>query len=263
VIKDSAKRSVSVADLVRRALIASAALASVGAAQSALALTCPSTTFCLSDTVTTNSSGTVTVTNTGYPDNGSPTSPISSLTSFTLGDAFGSGQTAFGSQFTTTQTGGQLAPGATAPNSGWNFYDDYRFTINPGSTIDTAVISVNSPASGTEVTDLEVRLFQAGPNGTAPNPPGSTLGAPTGGTLVDSWSTVFPGGSYVYTMPKGFSAGSYELQVRGLAANGSSYGGNIEFTPVPLPAAAWLMASAVGALGVFRRRRGVVAPQSA
>jgi hypothetical protein len=248
----SVKSVVTAAGLARWALVAAIPAASLGAAQSALAATCPSTTFCLSDTVTTNSSAVVTVTNSGYSDNGSPT-PIGSLTSFSLGDAFGAGQSAFGSDFTTSQTGGQHAPGATGSDSGWNFYDDYRFTINPGSSIDTAIISVNGPTSGTEVGGLEVRLFQAGPNGTSPNAP-ATLGAPAGGTLVDSWSTPFPGGSFVYTMPTGFSAGSYELQVRGLASNASSYGGNIEFTPVPLPAAAWFMVSALGALGAFRRR---------
>jgi hypothetical protein len=231
----------------RGLLTGSAALVALGVTQFAAAATCSSTDFCRSDTVT-NVSGTPTATSTGFADNG----PVSTTISYSLGDAFGSGQTGLGSHFTTTQTNGQLAPGSTAPDSGWNFYDDYRFSISPpGTTSNTAVITLNNPA-GPAVSNLEVRLFSTagGVNG-AP-----TIGTVVGGTIVDVWSTPFPGGSFVYTLPKGFAAGTYDLQIRGLAAAGSSYGGNINFTPVPLPAALPLLLSGLGlAAGASRRRR--------
>jgi hypothetical protein len=234
---------------VRLTSVGSATLMALGAAaQFASAATCPSTTFCRSDTVTntgTLTSPNATVTPTGYPDNG----PVSTAISYSLGDAFGPGQTTLGAHFSTTQTI-QSAPGTTTPDSGWNFYDDFRFSINPGSTLDTAIISLNAP-SGAGIGNLEVRLFStAGGQNAAP-----TLGAPVGGTIVDKWSQPFPGGSFAYTLPTGFAAGSYDLQVRGLAASGSSYGGNINFTPVPLPAAFPLLLSGFGLVGGLTRRR--------
>lgn len=239
--------------LVRWIPVTSLCVITLGASGFAAAASCPATTFCRSDTVTntgTLSSPNAVVATTGYADNGTPVA-IGTSASFSFGDAFGAGQTGVGSHFNTSQTV-QSAPSSTAPDSGWNFYDDYRFTINPGSSLDTAVISVNAP-SGAQVSNLEVRLFTAGQNGAAPNGP-PTLGSPTGGTIVDKWSTTFPGGSYLYTLPTGFAAGSYDLQIRGLAVGASSYGGNINFQPVPLPAGLPLLVSALGALGIARRR---------
>jgi hypothetical protein len=241
---------------VKTCAVVLASLGALSGIPAAMATMCPATTFCVSDTVSntgTLAAPVVTVTPTGYPDNGSPGSPIGTSVTYTLGDAFGPGQTVVGADFSTSNTGGQHAPTATAPDSGWNFYDDYRFTINPGSTLSTGVLSVTS-GSGGYVSDLEVRLFAAGPNGTAPNAP-ATLGAPSGGTLLDAWSTVFPGGTYLYTLPTSFPAGSYDLQFRGLATGSESYGGNITFEPVPLPAALPLLLSGAGLLGGLIRRR--------
>jgi hypothetical protein len=230
----------------RGLLTSSAALLALSAAQFAAAATCGSTVFCRSDTVT-NSGGTPTVALSGFPDNG----PVGTTISYSLGNAFGPGQTVLGADFTTTQTGGQSVPGALLPDSGWNFYDDYRFSLDPpGSTSNTAVITLTNP-QGPAVSNLEIRLFSTG--GGANSAP--VLGAPLGGTIVDAWSSVFPGGSFVYTLPHAFAGGSYDLQIRGMAASGSSYGGTVNFTPVPLPAALPLLLSGFGLVAGLRRRR--------
>lgn len=233
--------------LAPRFWIGSGLLLALGVTQYATAATCDSSTnFCRTDTVT-NVSGVPSTAATGSAPNG----PVSSQISYTIGNAFGPGQTLLGNHFSSSQTGNQTAPGSTAPDSGWNFYDDYQFSISPpGSISNTAVIAINTPLQAA-VSNLEVRLFstQGGSNG-AP-----TLGAPQGGSIVDAWSTAFPGGSFVYTLPKGFSAGSYDLQIRGLATDGSGYGGTIYFSPVPLPAALPLLLGGLVVVAGVRRRR--------
>jgi hypothetical protein len=174
------------------------------------------------------------VTPSGLTGNGT----ISPTISYTLGDAFnGSGQLATGADF-----------GATATGSGgpWNFQDDSYFSTT-GATLQTAVISTSLNA----LTNLQVRLINLAGNSVAP-----VLGSPAGGTLVDSWQDFTLGStSYNVTLPKGFSAGDYILQIRGEATGAGSYGGSIAFTPVPLPAALPLLLSALGGLGFAARRR--------
>ena len=53
-------------------------------------------------------------------------------------------------------------------------------------------------------------------------------------------------------------AGTYVLEIRGEGSAGSSYAGALDLTPVPLPAAFWLLGSGllVGLGSAGRRRRG-------
>jgi hypothetical protein len=164
------------------------------------------------------------------PSNGT----VSPTISYTLGNSFNeSGGVMTGSPF-------NLSGGP------WNFQDDFYFSTT-GATIQTAVIS----NLFSNVSDLQVRLIQAAGNG----PP--TIGTPAGTTLVDSWQTfnLGGGGSYNETLPTGFAAGAYILQIRGEAGSSASYGGSISFTPVPLPAAVWLLVSGLGVMSAFRRTR--------
>jgi len=209
--------------------------AMVGLSVSAAALA--DSVFYLGDTVTVTGTGGSQTLNVITPSPANPSNgTVTPTISYTLGNSFNeSGGVTTGSDFNLSGTGGP-----------WNFQDDFYFSTT-GATIQTAVIS----NLFSNVSDLQVRLIQAAGNG-AP-----TIGNPAGSTLVDSWQSfnLGAGGSYNETLPTGFAAGNYIMQIRGEAGSSASYSGTISFTPVPLPAAAWLLVSGLGALAAFRRTR--------
>jgi hypothetical protein len=215
-------------------------------ATNALASTCPSLEFCVTDTVTNTGSLSAPVnfvTSSGYPQNG----PIFPTTSLSLsGNAFGTGtEVQPGTDFPTSETN----PPGGAVASGWNFYDDYIFSIPNGASVSSAAISISS-AMGS-ISNLEVRLFSMTGN------PVPTIGVPVGGA-TNGWSTNLIGLSTAYLMPKTFGPGIYDLQFRGESSGVTSYGGNVNFTAVPLPAALPLLVSGLGLLRFSRRRRSAV-----
>jgi hypothetical protein len=209
----------------------------------------------LGDTVTASgpvTAQTFTVTPTGNPSNGT----ISPTIMYNLGNSFNeTGGVTTSADFNTSAANGNFANGTGGP---WNFQDDYYFSTT-GATIQTAVIS----GGLSNVQDLQVRLILAAGN-TPVTPSNPLLGPPpaSGTTLVDSWQTFnLPGGgSFNETLPTGFAAGSYLLQVRGEAVGNtpSSYSGTIAFTPVPLPPSLWLMLCGFGSLVTVARRRRVL-----
>jgi hypothetical protein len=170
-------------------------------------------------------------------------------------------------------------PGTVATGNGgpWNFYDNYVFSLGAGSNIQSTLISFTlpngSPGNVVGISDLQARIIQIGPS---PNPnyqnqtfdsiAASQLDGPPVTTIVDGWQTnqtTLPGGSNYYSVllnQHQFGTGLYDVQIRGLVASSNgiysgSYGGSISFTPVPLPAAVWLLASGLLGVGGLTRRR--------
>ncbi len=132
------------------------------------------------------------------------------------------------------------------------FYDDYLFTISPGTV--NSITSTVSLGSLFGINNLQTRLY----SGTV-----TTTGTPSG--LLQAWSTsiTISGPGYTGTVdvlsPITLSAGSYILEVRGdvVGTNGGSYTGVLNISPIP-EAAEWAMLlTGFGLIGfvVARRRR--------
>jgi hypothetical protein len=237
----------------RTLLAGSALVAALAQTVAAQATPCAATTLCRSDTITnigTIGTPALSIATTANSTNG----PFSGSISEALdGNAFGAaGQLAVGSDFSTGETV-QSASGSVAPDSGWNFYDDYFFSTTAATANNATVISNFSQDS---ISNLQVRIFASGGQSGTPNP-APTLGIPTGGA-VDGWSAPLVGsnGSLSILLPTGFPSGSYDLQVRGEALGpNASYGGTLQIAPVPVPAGLPMLLSGLGMLGSLMRRR--------
>lgn len=133
------------------------------------------------------------------------------------------------------------------------FYDDYVFTI-----ADSVVSSVSSTLNFGNVyaiDSLQARLYNKSGNSTLP-----VFGTPVGGE-IDGASATYPGMFSANTVSVlnnvHLAAGTYVLEIHGTVTGllGGGYAGVLNATPlpVPVPAAAWLMGSAL--LGLFGTRR--------
>jgi hypothetical protein len=153
----------------------------------------------------------------------------------------------YGNTFT-APTANFVAPAVATP---YGFYDDFIFTIPVGAGSNSVTSSISIPGA-LEITGLQSRLF-ALPLGYT----GGALGGCPGGCLV-AWGTTVAAANVTYTVlnPITLGPGSYVLQIRGDAtgAFGGSYSGVLNLTAVPVPAAVWLFGSALGGLGLLRRR---------
>lgn len=141
---------------------------------------------------------------------------------------------------------------APAAATGFGFYDDFIFTIPVGAGTNSVTSSISIPGS-LQISGLQSRLF-ALPLGYT----GGALGACPGGCLA-VWGTTVAAANVTYTVlnPILLGPGSYVLQIRGDAtgAFGGSYSGVLNLTAIPVPAAVWLFGSALGGLGLLKRRR--------
>jgi hypothetical protein len=146
------------------------------------------------------------------------------------------------------------APTTAFPSgSSYGFYDAYAFTVG-GSVANSVTSTIN--LGSLSVSNLSERLYSANPGDAIP-----VLGMPPGASYFVAWTSVLPGGSGEVAVLDAMTLapGTYVLEIRGLVtgASGGSYTGQLNLTPVPLPAALPLLVGGLGALGAFggRRRR--------
>jgi hypothetical protein len=142
-------------------------------------------------------------------------------------------------------------------NSGgnnFNFYNDFEFTV-ASSTID-AVSSTINLQNLFQIDNLQMRVYSVAGNSTFP-----ALGPVNG--LQGGWSTPVnftagpESGEISALSDIMLGAGTYILEVRGdvIGTAGGSYAGNLNLSPVPLPAALPLLISGLGLLGGLARKR--------
>lgn len=147
-------------------------------------------------------------------------------------------------------------PGSFGLNpAGAEFYDDYVFTIG-GSSVSSITATIDL-GQVFDISDLNVRLFSW--NGTSEqSSQTATVGSVSGGA-IQAWTFATGTGEVAVIDQNNLPGGTYVLQVRGnvSGSNGGTYVGSLQVTPVPLPAAFYLLGSGLLGLGVLRRRKAV------
>lgn len=145
---------------------------------------------------------------------------------------------------------------AGVPGTGYEFYNDYVFTVAPAAA--NSITSTIDFANILGISDLQVRLYNAALQSSLP-----VLTAPVGG-VIDAWSTPIATGPITGTaavLPiTNLAAGTYVLEVRGNVTGtaGGSYSGTLNVAPpVPIPGAIWMFGTAISGLLAARRRSAV------
>jgi hypothetical protein len=168
------------------------------------------------------------------------------------------GQYSFLDSFSSQQS--NVLTGVTPSTVGsYAFEDTYKFSVSQAASGDVLTVSLNlgtvSPVF--DISNLQFRLYEVSSNAVQPG-----LGVPPGSTLITAWmGTSGPStGTSIRANFSGIQAGTYFLDVAGTADGslGGTYLGQLNLSPVPLPAALPLLLSGLGLFGAVRRRKALV-----
>jgi len=162
------------------------------------------------------------------------------------------GQYTFLDQFLSQQPNSpNLASSSIGP---YDFQDSYRFTIGSAAAGDTMVASLGA-GNTFNISNLQFRLYMVPTSTTAP----IVGGIPAGSTLITPWQGPASGSNQVTVEFSDIQAGTYILDVAGIAngSSGGTYVGQVNL--VPLPAPLLLLLSGMGGFAAFARRRAAAA----
>jgi hypothetical protein len=144
-----------------------------------------------------------------------------------------------------TASGG-IITGSAYPSgyTGASFYD--AFVIQVTSSLGDSISSTINLGTSFNITNFQERLYSY--TGTAP-----TVGPISG--AIDFWTSPAGTSGTVAVLPATYlPAGTYVIEVRGdVTGSSGAYSGTFQLSPVPLPAAVWLLISGLGGLAGFAR----------
>jgi hypothetical protein len=159
------------------------------------------------------------------------------------------GQYTFTDTFTTQQT---VALGVSSVGS-YDFQDSYRFTVASGANGNVLTTQLGLPPTF-DITNLQLRLYDV-TAATSMTPVAG--GVPAGSVFLTPWIGVGAGATSVFATFSNIQANhTYVLDIAGIASgvSGGTYFGQVNLVSTPLPAAAWLLLSAVLGFGMLPRR---------
>ena len=185
----------------------------------------------------------------GLTSTSGPTGQGTAYTTLPATDTFGN---SFGCQACSSSV---LVTGGS-PSNTYNFYDDFEFTV-ASATIDAVSSTINLKQL-LEVDNLQMRVYTAAGN-SPPVVTGPVSGLQAGWSTPVNFTVGSESGQISALSDVMLGAGTYVLEVRGdvVGTSGGSYSGNLNLSPVPLPAALPLLLSGLGLLGGLVRKRFV------